>query len=161
MVSLWQTSIVGSFWKLKRGDESSSNVQRSLLRRKRDREYGSVSLSQHEKERILSERKTLHEHFEKEGERALQGESTAQKRLSDVEVEMGRKSWERIKFVVALFETKQQLESQRLDLFQANQWADQAQKCKHKIIWIIACEEQNLPRSSRKKLKKEELRRIR
>ena len=57
LANFWQTSDVGSFGKLKRGDESSSHVERSLLRGKRDREFGSVSLSQHEKKRILSERK--------------------------------------------------------------------------------------------------------
>ena len=51
MVNLWQTSHVGSFGKLKRGDESSANVARSLLRGKRDREIGRVPLCQHVKER--------------------------------------------------------------------------------------------------------------
>ena len=50
VVNLWQTSDVGSFGKLQRGDESSSNIERSLLSK-----FGSVSLSQHEQERMLSE----------------------------------------------------------------------------------------------------------
>ena len=61
-------------------------------------------------------------------ERALQGESTAQKRLSDGEVEMDRKSCERINSFLALNETNQQLESQRLELYQAIQWAGSSSK---------------------------------
>ena len=57
VVNLWQASNAGSFGKLQRGDESSSNVERSLLRGTRDRELRSVSFSQNEKEGILSERK--------------------------------------------------------------------------------------------------------
>ena len=80
------------------------------------------------KKELLSERKNLHEYLEKEAERALQGECTAQKRLSEAEVEMDRKSRERRNSGVALCQTNQQLESQRLELYQANQWADQAQR---------------------------------
>ena len=103
---------VGSFEKLKRGDESFSNVERSLLRGKRDRVFGSASLPQHDKERILFERKNLHEYLGKEAERALQGEVQLRKGLSEAEVEMDRKSWERRNSDIALFETNQQQESQ-------------------------------------------------
>ena len=51
-----------------------------------------------------------------------------QKRLSEAEVEMDRRSWERRNSDIALHETNRQLESQRLELYQANQWSDQAQK---------------------------------
>ena len=68
--------------------------------------------------------KNLHEYLEKEADRALQGECTAQKRLSEREVEMDRISWEKGNSNLVLFETNQQLES----LYQANQWANQAQR---------------------------------
>ena len=74
-------------------------------------------------ERILSEVKNLHEYLEKKAERALLCESTAQKRLSEAEVEVDRKSWERRNSDVALYETNRELESQRLELYQADQWA--------------------------------------
>ena len=119
--SLWQTSNAGSCGKLQRSDESSSNVERSLMRGKRDRDFGSVSSSQHDWERILSERKKLHEYLEKEAERGLQGECTAQRRFPEAEVEMDRKSWERRNSDIAPNETNQQLESQRLELYQANE----------------------------------------
>ena len=47
---------------------------------------------------------------------------------------MDRISWERRNSDFALFETNQQLESQRLALHQANQWADQAQMENHRIF---------------------------
>ena len=38
------------------------------------------------------------------------------------------KSWERKNSDIVLYETHQQLESQRLELCQANQWTDEAQR---------------------------------
>ena len=38
------------------------------------------------------------------------------------------KSWERRNSDVALYETNQQLESHRLELYQANQWTDHAHR---------------------------------
>ena len=37
-------------------------------------------------------------------------------------------NWERRKSDIVLYGTNRELESQRLELYQANQWADQAQK---------------------------------
>ena len=65
----------------------------------------------------------------------LQGERTAQRSLSETEVEMDRKSWERRNSDIALYETNQLLESQRLELYQANGWADQAQKENSRFEW--------------------------
>ena len=115
VVNPWQTSNLGSSWKQEQGNKSCLSVERSLLKGKRDREFGSVSFSQHEQER------NLHEYLEKLAERALQGECAAQNRLSEAEVEMNRRSWERRNSDVALCETNQQLESQRLELYHATQ----------------------------------------
>ena len=43
-------------------------VERSLSKGKRDREFESVQPSQREKQKILSERKNLHEHLDKEAD---------------------------------------------------------------------------------------------
>ena len=43
-------------------------------------------------------------------------------------MDMDRKSWERRISDLALYETNQQLETQRLELYQANEWADQTQR---------------------------------
>ena len=92
-------------------------------------DFGSVSLSQHDRERMLSERKNLYEYLGKEAvARAPQGECSAQRRLSEAEMEMVRKSCKRRKSDIAPYETNQQLESQRLELYQASHWADQAQQ---------------------------------
>ena len=42
--------------------------------------------------------------------------------------EMDRGSWERRNSDIALYETNQQFESQRLALYQANQWTDHAHR---------------------------------
>ena len=120
LINLWQTSNVAVCGKLQGGHESSSHVERSLLRGESHREFGSASLSQHDWERILSKRKNLHEYLEKEAARALQGECTVQRRLSEAEVEMDRR------------ETSQQFESQRLE----NQWADQSSREKNSLCRI-------------------------
>ena len=109
-------------------------------------------LSRHEQERILSVRKHLDEYLEKEAERAFQGECVGQIRLSEAEVEMDTRRWARRNYDIALYETNQQLESQRLELYQAIHWADQAQREKHTSVWRIECEEQNQPNKSRNKL---------
>ena len=43
---------------------------------------------------------------------------------------MNIRNWEQRDSDIALHETNRELESQRLELYQADQWADQAQKRK-------------------------------
>ena len=74
-----------------------------MLRGKKDRDFGCVS--QHDKERMLSERKNLHEYLEKEAERALQDECTAQRGVSEAEADMDMRNWEERNSDVALYET--------------------------------------------------------
>ena len=52
----------------------------------------------------------------------------AQQRLYEAEADVVVKHWEKRNADTALYETHQELESQRLQLQQANQWADQAQR---------------------------------
>ena len=77
---------------------------------------------------ILPERRSLHAYLEKTAELAFQGECAAQKRLSVAEAEIDRRNWEQRNADIAVYETNRQLESQRLELYQENQWADQAQR---------------------------------
>ena len=51
---------------------------------------------------------------------------------------MDRKSWERRNSDLALYETNQQLESQRLEFFQANEWADQAQMVNSSLFGALS-----------------------
>ena len=120
-----------------RGIESLSSVERSLSRGapgkwcevtsqfrllkglstgKSDRDLESVQ--------TLSERRKLHVHLEQNA--AFKQKCAAQKRLSEAAAEMDIRNWEQ-EMLILLFETNRELESQRLELFQANQWADQAQ----------------------------------
>ena len=82
------TDLFSSIGKRVRGVESFSNVERSLSKGKRNRELESAQLSQMDKEKILSEKKRLHEFFEKEAERALQGQFAAQTRFSEAQAEI-------------------------------------------------------------------------
>ena len=74
------------------------------------------------------QKETLHAYLEQKAEMAVQGECVAQKRLSEAEAEMDIGNWEQRDAENALYETNRGLESQRLELYQANQWADQAQR---------------------------------
>ena len=59
---------------------------------------------------------------------AIQGESAAQRRLSDGEANLEIRRWEHRKSEFGLYETHRKLESLRMELHLANQWADQAQR---------------------------------
>ena len=104
-----------------------SDVEKSLLNGKRNREFGSVSSQ--EQERFLSHRQNLHDDYlEREARRALQGEGIAQRRLSENEVEMDRMIWGRsYADWAAVYGINSQLESQKTELHHAHQWACQTQ----------------------------------
>ena len=55
-------------------------------------------------------------------------ECAAQKRFSEAEAEMDIRNWEQRDADIALHETSRELESHRLELHQANQWADEREK---------------------------------
>ena len=48
--------------------------------------------------------------------------------------EMDRGSWERRNSYIAFYETNQQFESQRLALYQANQWTDHVHRDHIKLL---------------------------
>ena len=70
-----------------RGNESFPNVERSLLKGKRDRDLETVQ--------TLSVRRNLHTYLEKKAALAFQGECAAQTRLSEAEAEMDRRKWKK------------------------------------------------------------------
>ena len=76
----------------------------------------------------LKDRQNLHKFLERKAELAVRGEESAQKIVPEAEAEMEIRIWEKRNSDNALCETHQELESQRLQLQQANQWADQAQR---------------------------------
>ena len=62
-----------------------------------------------EKEKVLSEQRSLHEYLDKEAERAFQGDFAAQTRFSEAQAELDRREWERRNADIALHETCRQL----------------------------------------------------
>ena len=88
-----------------RGDESIASVGGTLSGGKRDRVLESVQ--------TLSERRNLHVYLEQNAELAVQGDCAGQKRLSEAEADM---EWN---YDIALHETNRELESLRLELYQA------------------------------------------
>ena len=59
---------------------------------------------------------------------AVLGENAAQRKLTEAECDMEINEWERRDSEFALYESQCELESQRHQLRQASQWADQAQR---------------------------------
>ena len=94
----------------------------------------SVQDSQMGRERILSEQRNVHDFFEKKADHAFQGELAAQTRLSEAQSELDRREWTMCNADVALCETGMQLQSQRMELHQANHLTDQTRREK---IWLF------------------------
>ena len=118
------THVVRSCGKLQQS--GGSDVEKTMLKGKRDGEFGSV-LSQ-EQERFLSERQHLHDNLERKTRRALQGECMAQRKISEAEMETDWVIWDkRNSDWPAMYDTNSQPESQKTELHHANQWACQAQ----------------------------------
>ena len=78
----------------------------------------------HGKERILSEQRNIHSFLEKKADQAFRGECPAQTRLSEAQSELDRREWKTRNADIALCETGMQLQSQRMELYQANQLTD-------------------------------------
>ena len=93
-------------------------------------------------------------HFEQKAELAVQGQCSAQKILpeAEAEAEMDIRNSEQRNADIVLYKTNRELESQRLELYQANQWADQAQREKINLCGELENEKQTLPRKPRKNL---------
>ena len=81
-----------------------SSFEKPVSKGKRNREMESVQLSQMEKERILSEQKSLHVYLEQKADHACQGECAARTRLSEAQAELDRRQWERRNADIALHE---------------------------------------------------------
>ena len=109
-----------------------------------------------ESAQTLSETRNLHVYLEQKTELAVQGECTAQRRSSEAEADVDIRNWEQRDSDITLDETNRKLEPQRLELYQANQWVDEAQREN-----INLCGELEKTDSSKKVAKEiEELRRI-
>ena len=126
--------------KLFRGDVSNiTSVGETYSNGISDRDLESV--------RTLSERKDLHVYIEQKADLAVQQECAALRRLSDAEADMETRKWEKTSSDLALYETNRELESRRLELYQAHQWADQAQRERINLygVWRRRNEKPNFP----------------
>ena len=74
------------------------------------------------------EAKSPKQYLERKANFAVRGGNAAQKTLSEAESDMEIKDREKRSSEIALYESQRQLESQRLQLHQAEQWPDQAQR---------------------------------
>ena len=72
--------------------------------------------------------RNLHVYLEQQAELAVQRECAAQRRLSKGKADMDLRKKQQRNSDIALYETNRELESQRLELYQANQWTDQAER---------------------------------
>ena len=107
--------------KLLRCDVSNiTNVEETYSQGNRDRDLECVQ--------TLRERRNNHVYLEQKGELAVQGDCAAQRRLSEAEADMDTRNWEQRNSVIAFNDTNRELESQRLELYQASQRPDQAQR---------------------------------
>ena len=97
--------------------QTSLMLKKRIEKEKRDRHLEGV--------RFLSERKDLHVYFEQKSD-LLVREVCAAWRQSEVDMET--RKFERRSSDMFLFETNRDLESQRLELHQVYQWADQAHR---------------------------------
>ena len=108
--------------------EPICSFEKPLSKGERNRQLESVQVSHMEKERILSEQKNLPEFLEKNADQAFRGEFAAQTRLSEGDADLDRRQWERRNADIALCETGMQLQSQWMELCQANQLTDQTRR---------------------------------
>ena len=105
----------------------------SVSKGKRDRDQNVV--------RTLGHRQNLHKILERKAELAVRREKLAEQRLYEAEADVEVKHWGKRNSDTALYEINQEFESQRLQLQQANQRTDQAQRQKKTCM-------ETLPRKS-------------
>ena len=78
-----------------------------------------------ERKRILSEQRDIHDFLEKKAGHVFPRECAAQRRLSEAPSELDRREWKMQNADIALDETGMQFQSQRMELYRANQLTDQ------------------------------------
>ena len=69
----------------------------------------------------------LRGHLERRAQRSILGENSVQRKLYSTEYELQIQNSERRNSEFALIESRREFESQRRQILEANQWADQAQ----------------------------------
>ena len=96
-----------------------------------------------------SDERDLREDLERRAQQAVLSENSAQRKLYLIEYDLEIQNLERSNSEYALIESRRDLESQRRQLLEANQWADQAQRerihlCSellHQECYVRSCQE--------------------
>ena len=86
----------------------------------------SHSLQTHRK--LYSDERDLREHLERRAQQTVLGENSAQRKFYLTEYDVENQNLERRNSEYALLQSQRELESQRRQLLEANQWADHAQR---------------------------------
>ena len=81
----------------------------------------------------MSEQRDTHEFLEKKADHAFQIKCAAQTRLSEAQSELDRREWRMQNADVALDETNMQIQSQRIERYQANHSTDQNRREKSSL----------------------------
>ena len=102
------------------------SVAESMSRKSRRNSIRSHSLQTHRE--FFSDERDLRAYLERRAQQAVPGESSAQRKLHLTEYDLEIQNLERRNSENALMESRRELESQRRQLLEANQWADQAQR---------------------------------
>ena len=108
------TSSFSSTTKLVADHEIVASDEESASSEKRDRDSNVVQ--------TLKDGQNFHNIFERR--------KSSQKKISEPEADMEVRNWEKRKSDISLYEINQELESHRLQLQQANQWADRVEHWK-------------------------------
>ena len=98
------------------------SVAESMSRKSRRNSITSHSLQTHRE--FYSDERDL----DRRAQQAIRGDNSVQRKLYSTEYNMEIQNLERRNSEYALFESQRGLESQRLQLLEANQWTDQAQQ---------------------------------
>ena len=77
---------------------------------------------------LYSDERDLREDLERRAQQAILGGNSARRELYSTEYNVEIRNLERRNSEYALFVSQRKLESQRLQLLEANQWTDQAQR---------------------------------
>ena len=101
------------------------SVAESMSKKSRRNSIGSHSLQTHRE--FYSDGRDLREDLERRAQQAVLGEKSAQRKLDLTEYNLEIQNLGRRNSEYALIESRRELESQRRQLLEASQWADQAQ----------------------------------
>ena len=81
-----------------------------------------------DRERVLSDRRNIHDFLEKKADHAFRGGCAVQTRLSAAQSELDTREPRMRNADIALYETGMQLQSQRVERDQSNQLTDQTRR---------------------------------